>query len=194
MKGAITRAVLVALLSAATATAAAGEGHPPVASSAGCVTRQCHASLLEAAAASGGGSVHPPAATGDCGSCHDLGLPAARFVKGAPAREDKGAGKARSWDLVLCSACHGGGPLGKDSRAGATGFAAGTRNLHALHVQAGLGGACLPCHDPHAARQPKLLRDRIPTRGGAQIAQEFSAEAQGGRCKTGCHAPKGYRR
>ena len=77
---------------------------------------------------------------------------------------------------------------------GTTGFADGKRNLHALHVQAGRGRRCLPCHDPHAARQPKLLRERIPARREAQIAQEFRGEPKGGWCKTGCHAPKSYRR
>jgi len=194
LKCSVELTALFALLSAATVSATPARNHPPVAAAAGCVTRQCHAARLESAAASGGGSVHPPAATGDCASCHDVALRTAHFVKGAPSGEEVGGGSARAWDLALCSECHGERPLGKDGRGWTTGFADGARNLHALHAQAGLGGSCLPCHDPHAARQPKLLRERIPTRGGARIAQQFRGEPQGGRCTTGCHAPKRYRR
>jgi predicted CXXCH cytochrome family protein len=116
------------------------------------------------------------------------------FVKGAPAGGAAGPESARAWDLALCSGCHDEGLLAPNAPATATGFVDGTRNLHALHVQAGRGRRCLPCHDPHAARQPKLLRERIPARGKARIAQEFRGEPRGGWCKTGCHAPKAYKR
>jgi len=156
------------------------------------VTDQCHARLLEAGAT---GSRHDPFSSGDCRACHDLALAAeARFVKGAPAGGADGPESARAWDVALCSGCHGEGLLASAAPAGATGFRDGKRNLHALHVQAGRGRRCLPCHDPHAAHQPKLLRERIPARGGAQIAQQFRGEPQGGWCKTGCHAPKSYKR
>ena len=36
--------------------------------------------------------------------------------------------------------------------------------------------------------------ERIPARGKARIAQEFRGELKGGWCKTGCHAPKAYKR
>lgn len=174
--------------------AAAGAGHPAVAARAACVTRQCHARLLEPDPAARGRSVHQPAADGDCASCHDLALPSgARFVKGAPAGGD-GAGRADGWDLALCAGCHDEALAAKDAPAGATGFVDGKKNLHALHVQAARGPRCLPCHGPHAAPQALLLRARIPARGGVVIPQEFRAETNGGWCRTGCHAPKGYRR
>ena len=186
---------LVLLLSAATVCTAAEQRHPPVASGESCVTRQCHWRLLDAASGASAGSVHQPVAAGDCASCHDLALPAtARSVKGAPDDGDAGPESARAWDVALCSGCHGVAFLAPDAPSGATGFADGKRNLHAHHVQAGRGRRCLPCHSPHAAGQPKLLRERIPARGGAQIAQQFRAEPKGGWCKTGCHAPKNYRR
>ena len=175
--------------------AAAGPTHPVVAAGAGCVTRLCHAPRLELAAAARGGSTHQPAVEGDCTSCHDLALTAeVRFVKGAPDGRADGPGGSRTWDLDLCLGCHGEALLAATDTAGATGFADGRRNLHALHVQAGRGRRCLTCHDPHAARQPKLLRELIPARGNARIAQEFRGDPGGGQCKTGCHAPKSYRR
>lgn len=174
---------------------AAGKRHPATGPPGDCLTPQCHERLLGAAAGARGGSVHQPAAAGDCASCHDLGLSAAwRFVKGAPEGADDGRGGARAWDIALCGDCHGAGLLAAPAPQGATGFADGKRNLHAHHVQAGRGRRCLPCHDPHAARQPLLLRERIPARGNAQIAQEFRREPRGGWCKTGCHAPKSYKR
>jgi len=175
---------------------AAGTPHPASGKAGICVTPQCHARLLEApAGAARVGSVHQPAAEGECVSCHDLALPAgARFVKGAPSGDSDSPEAARAWDLALCSGCHGEGLFVQNTPSLETGFADGNRNLHALHVQAGRGRRCLPCHDPHAARQEKLLRERIPTRGKARIAQEFRGEPKGGWCKTGCHAPKRYAR
>jgi len=193
LKGTTKLSVLVGMVSAA--AVCAGAGHPTIADEAGCVTTQCHARLLEAATGARGASVHQPAADGECVSCHDLALPSdVRFVKGAPSGDADGPGAARAWDLALCSGCHGDGLLAQDAASPATRFAAGNRNLHALHVQAGRGRRCLPCHDPHAARQAKLLRERIPARGKARIAQEFRGEPKGGWCKTGCHAPKSYTR
>jgi len=172
-----------------------GRGHPSIVTGDGCVTPQCHAGLLEAAAGARRGSVHQPAADGECVFCHDLALPSAvRFVKGAPSRAADGSGNAGAWDLALCSRCHGEGLVTPNAPASATGFTDGERNLHALHVRVGRGRRCLSCHDPHAARQEKLLRERILTRGKARIAQEFRGMPKGGWCKTGCHAPKSYER
>jgi len=174
---------------------ATGIPHPAIGKAGMCVTPQCHARLFEASSGPRAGTVHQPAAEGDCASCHDLALPSgARFVKGAPSGDDDSPEAARAWDLALCSGCHGEGLLAPNAPATATGFSDGKRNLHTLHVQAGRGRRCLPCHDPHAARQPKLLRELIPTRGKARIAQEFRGEPKGGWCKTGCHAPKRYAR
>lgn len=198
LKGTTILQGLVVVLSAAAvcasaAGAAAGRSHPAVAAGAGCVTAACHARPATIAGAAG--SSHEPFAEGDCRSCHDLALDAgARFVRGAPSGPGDAAAGARAWDLALCTGCHGEELLAPAASAAATGFADGTRNLHALHVQAGRGRRCLPCHHPHAARQPKLLRELIPARGNARIAQQFRGEPQGGWCKTGCHAPKRYTR
>lgn len=171
----------------------AANRHPPIDEKQACVTQSCHAA--SARAPGGTGSVHDPYSTGDCVSCHDLALTSeVRFVRGAPSSGDNRPESARAWDLALCSGCHGEGLLAPTAPAMATGFADGGRNLHALHVQAGRGRRCLPCHDPHAAGQPKLLREWIPARRGVQVAQQFRGEPQGGWCKTGCHAPKSYRR
>ena len=137
--------------------------------------------------------MHKPAADGECAACHDLALSAeARFVKGAPTAA--GPEDGRGWDVQLCAGCHGDSVASREAGDRATGFRDGGRNLHALHVQAARGPRCLPCHDPHASRQPKLLRERIPARGGVAVPQEFRAEKNGGWCRTGCHAQKGYRR
>jgi len=167
--------------------------HPPIEEKQACVTQSCHAPSGRSSDTVV--SRHDPFSLGDCRSCHDLELAAeARFVRGAPAGPGEGPESARAWDLGLCSGCHGEEFYATNAPTGATGFSDGKRNLHALHVQAGRGRRCLPCHDPHAARQPRLLRDRIPTRGGARIALEFRGAPTGGWCKSGCHAPKSYTR
>jgi len=170
--------------------AAAAGAHPQLAQKQACVTAACHAASRATGA---GGSVHDPFAGGDCAACHDLGLTAVpHFVKGAPAGAAGDREGAAAWDLALCAGCHDEGLLAPDARS--AGFADGKRNLHALHVQAGRGRRCLPCHDPHAAPQAKLLRRQIPARKGVEIPQEFRGEPKGGWCRTGCHAPKSYRR
>jgi predicted CXXCH cytochrome family protein len=189
------RLLLAAGLLCAAPAAAAGAVHPPLSTAGTCVTARCHARLLEPARGTRAISTHQPAADGDCTSCHDVSLPgAAHFVKGAPADAADTPEGAQPWDLALCTGCHDGALAAKDAPAGATGFMDGKRNLHAHHVQAARGPRCLPCHAPHAAAQPLLLRPRIPARGGALIPQEFRAEKGGGWCRTGCHAPKAYRR
>lgn len=158
------------------------------------MTPECHARLAERTPVARGRSAHQPAADGDCASCHDLALAAGtHFLKEAPADGD-GAGRADAWDLALCAGCHDEALAAKDAPPGMTGFTDGRKNLHALHVQAARGPRCLPCHDPHASPQAMLLRERIPARGGVVIPQEFRAEDNGGWCRTGCHAPKSYRR
>lgn len=185
----------IAVLCAATVCAAAGRRHTTVAADAGCVTRQCHTPLPEPARDGAPGTVHQPVADGDCRLCHDLDVAGgARFVRGVPAGADEGPESGRAWDLRLCAGCHGEALYARESPPGATGFAAAARNLHALHVQAGRGRRCLTCHDPHRSRQPWLLREQIPARGGARVSQQFRGEPKGGWCKTGCHAPKSYRR
>jgi predicted CXXCH cytochrome family protein len=190
-------AALVAVLPGAARVASAPPParHPPVAAGAGCVTRECHARLPGQTARDGAGSVHQPAAAGECVACHDLALaPGTRFVRGAPAGGGEGPAGGRGWDQALCLGCHGEEPFAGGSPPGATAFADGSRNLHALHVQAGRGRRCLTCHEAHASRQARLLRELLPSRGSARIPQEFRGEPQGGWCRTGCHAPKGYRR
>jgi predicted CXXCH cytochrome family protein len=167
--------------------------HPRVDATQACVSQSCHAPLGEKPAA--GGAVHDPFSGGDCVSCHDLAsAPEAHYVRGAPAAPGEAAGSVLAWDLALCSGCHGEGLYARDAPPRTTGFADGSRNLHALHVQAGRGRRCLTCHEPHASAQPCLLRERIPARGGARISQQFRGEPKGGWCKTGCHAPKRYTR
>lgn len=188
-------AALVAAGVSLGASRAFSAAHPALSAGEGCVTARCHARLLEPARGARAASTHQPVADGDCASCHDLGLSGggSHFVKGAPAGDESPAG-AQPWDVALCTGCHGEALAAKDAPAGATGFMDGKRNLHAHHVQAARGPRCLPCHAPHAAAQPLLLRLRIPGRGTVLIPQEFRAEQGGGWCRTGCHAPKAYRR
>jgi len=124
-----------------------------------------------------------------------LALPAqARFVKGAPEGGGDGPAGPRGWDQALCAECHDESLAARNAPPGATGFADGGRNLHALHVQAGRGRRCLVCHDPHASSQAWLLREVLPARGSARITQVFRRDPKGGWCRTGCHAPKLYTR
>lgn len=182
---------VAALLLAAPAAAAP---HPRVGGGDACSAGQCHSGFAAAPAA--GRSAHDPAASGECAACHDLSLPAGgRYLRGAtPAAQQARARGDKAWDVVLCSGCHGGIMASRSGQAPETAFAAGKRDLHVLHVMAAQGRGCVSCHDPHAAPQPHLLRAAIPARGTVKIPQSFRQEERGGWCRTGCHAPKSYRR
>jgi predicted CXXCH cytochrome family protein len=180
-----------ALLWAVVSAPAAAAPHPRAEGGAACLSGTCHAALGKELAA--GASAHDPAASGDCRACHDLALAGApAFVRGAVAEGAEPPAGGRAWDTALCAGCHA-GRLAAEGGA-ATRFADGARNLHYLHVRASQGRGCLTCHDPHASAQARLLRTEIPARGGVKIPQRFAGTKGGGRCQTGCHAPKEYAR
>lgn len=188
-----TRPLLLAALLLAADPAGAAR-HPPVGERDACSARQCHPGI--AAAPAGARSAHEPAASGECRACHDLALPpGGRYLRGVAAerRESRARGD-QAWDVVLCSGCHERLLAARPDQAPETAFAAGRRDLHLLHVRAAQGRGCISCHDPHAAPQPHLLRAEIPARGTVKIPQSFRQEERGGWCRTGCHAPKSYRR
>lgn len=141
--------------------------------------------------------MHEPVLAGECRACHDLDLAAGPpFVRGFPADQtSSGRRGVKVWDAVLCGGCHEDQRLAPVSGPASTGFRDGEENLHDVHIAAGgKGRVCLTCHDPHAASQLHLLRAEIAASGTLKIRQQFRELPSGGRCRTGCHAPKIYNR
>ena len=103
----------------------------------------------------------------------------------------------------LCLECHDEAALTDPERGGDTGFADGTRNLHALHLrnrvsQSELGTrvqpgiTCRNCHDPHATESPKLIRRVLDCNGVPCLQIEFKKIGAGGKCLGGCHINQSY--
>jgi len=152
-----------------------------------CLT--CHASSLTA-----GASVHEPVANGECGACH--------APHAAPHRRLLVRNYSESFYLpystahfALCFGCHP-ADLALDVRTVTlTGFRNGDGNLHFVHVAKNdVGRSCKVCHDPHAARQERLIKERVPGFGRWEIPISFTRTSTGGSCVAGCHKPKAYDR
>lgn len=141
-----------------------------------------------------GVSIHGPVAGGGCTDCHaPHGSPYYRILKNAfpeqfylPYSQD---------NFALCFDCHTEN-LAQDKRTDTlTGFRNGDHNLHHLHInKSDKGRSCKTCHDPHAARQPRLVKERIPGFGSWEIPIRYTKTDTGGTCVAGCHKPKSYDR
>ena len=147
-------------------------------------------------------TIHDPVREGDCGACHPAHgaanqhlltrpFPIEQYVLYAPGR------------YGLCLECHDEGALTDPERGGDTGFADGTRNLHALHLrdrvsQSELGTrvqpgvTCRNCHDPHATESPRLIRRVLDCNGVPCLQIEFKKIGAGGKCLGGCHITQSY--
>lgn len=97
----------------------------------------------------------------------------------------------------LCFGCHEDIILKDKTTESATNFRNGTTNLHFLHVvKKKKGRSCIACHEPHASRQPLLVRESVPfgNSGRHKLSIAFTVTDTGGTCVVGCHKPKTYDR
>jgi len=136
---------------------------------------------------------HGPILDGDCTSCHNgHGGPYPKLLDAAypesfyaPYSEDR---------YALCFQCHDAAAFASERTESDTGFRDGDRNLHFLHVNRNpKGRSCRACHDPHATRGPKHVRESVPF-GSWEIPIRFRATETGGSCAPGCHRPYRYDR
>ncbi|OFZ18985.1 MAG: hypothetical protein A2X94_13635 [Bdellovibrionales bacterium GWB1_55_8] len=139
--------------------------------------------------------VHGALAAG-CTSCHSPhGSDHQKLLKGSYSTAEHqpfpGAGA-----FSLCFGCHDAGLL-EPAGAASTGFRNGSTNLHWVHV-ANAGGAttgkewgrtCRICHEPHAADQPRLIKNEL---GPYRVPMRYEAFSTGGQCTSSCHMPKSY--
>jgi predicted CXXCH cytochrome family protein len=149
-----------------------------------------------------GESTHDPVGGGDCAACHPAhgsaneGLLSGTYPVEQYVEFDAGR-------YGLCLDCHDEGALTDPGRAGDTGFADGTRNLHALHLRDRVstsevgtrvqpGVACRNCHDPHAADGPRLIRRVLDCNGVPCLQIEYRKVGAGGKCVGGCHITQSY--
>ncbi|NTU41694.1 MAG: cytochrome C [Nitrospirales bacterium] len=94
----------------------------------------------------------------------------------------------------LCFSCHEKTLVLDATTKTLTGFRNGDMNLHFKHVnKADKGRTCRACHDPHATRNPKHIRDAVPF-GAWGLPINYTKTETGGQCSPGCHQTFRYDR
>jgi predicted CXXCH cytochrome family protein len=137
-------------------------------------------------------SLHAPMKEGDCSACHrahgsphpdllETPLPTAFYAEYEAAL------------YAACYKCHEKSAIESEENT-QTDFRNGTQNLHYLHVfQGKKGHTCRVCHQPHAAKQARLIRQKI-TFGKWEMPLTLTVTQTGGSCATGCHPTFEYDR
>ncbi len=141
----------------------------------------------------GNPNAHGPIRQKDCGSCHEAhGSSNFRLLRQAYPRPFYAPFDVTQYGL--CFACHQQTLVLDRQTTTLTGFRNGPRNLHFLHVNKwDKGRTCRACHETHASRRPKHIREGVPF-GKWEIPINFEVTRAGGRCAPGCHAPFAYDR
>lgn len=129
----------------------------------------------------------------NCKNCHTThGSDYPHLLRAAYSTEYFNSYGADKYEL--CFKCHKIDLLLDATTSFNTKFRDGNRNLHFLHVnRENQGRACKFCHEPHASRQPHLIRE-VVTFGGWQLPIDFKVSEDGGGCTPGCHKPQSYDR
>lgn len=136
---------------------------------------------------------HGPVRRADCTACHNPhASPNFRLlVKEYPeffyAPFDLG-------NYDLCFQCHMRDAVLVKEAKGLTNFRHGNKNLHFVHVnRKDKGRTCRACHEVHASRNPKHIRDKVPFgSGGWEFDLNYQRTVTGGRCAPACHKPHEY--
>ncbi len=135
---------------------------------------------------------HAPVEAKDCSACHKThgGDNFRLLVKAYPPNfyapyDPK--------NYALCYACHNERVVSEEETTTLTGFRDGTKNLHYVHVHRDRGRTCRACHEVHAAKQAKRVRDSVPYGPkGWQLQVNFMKTPTGGTCAKTCHETKTY--
>lgn len=142
-----------------------------------------------------GTSLHGPVAQNNCAACHMIhgGDNFRMLMREYPPEFYAGFAEER---YALCFSCHDKQLVLNSHTTALTDFRNGDLNLHFLHVnRKRKGRTCRACHDTHAGRHEKHIRDSVPFGpGGWELPIGFEKTDTGGRCSPGCHAPYAYDR
>jgi predicted CXXCH cytochrome family protein len=94
---------------------------------------------------------------------------------------------------ALCFGCHNEKVVSEAVTTALTGFRDGSKNLHYTHVVRERGRTCRACHEVHAAKQAKRIRENVPYGpAGWLLNIGFTRTATGGTCIRTCHESKSY--
>jgi predicted CXXCH cytochrome family protein len=136
---------------------------------------------------------HEPIREDKCADCHQPhGSEHRRLLAGAFPTTLYASFDVEAY--ALCFSCHKRALVTRRSTRDSTGFRDGDRNLHYLHVnKAKRGRTCRVCHELHAGRQERLIRQKV--RYGAWLMpMNFEPSEEGGSCLPGCHKLRTYDR
>jgi predicted CXXCH cytochrome family protein len=135
---------------------------------------------------------HQPFGEGKCSECHDPhGSDFSRILNAFYPPRFYSEFNVNNYKL--CFQCHDSSLAETKVTGKATGFRDGTRNLHYLHVNLKKGRTCRACHEVHAGKGEKLIRDYVPF-GKWKLPLNFNKTAAGGTCTPGCHKTYTYNR
>jgi predicted CXXCH cytochrome family protein len=135
---------------------------------------------------------HAPLESGECRGCHDPH--GSDFFKILNASYPPRFYAEFSVDKYeLCFQCHDSSAITTAVTDRATDFRDGTRNLHYVHVNLKKGRTCRACHEVHAGKSEKLIRETTPF-GSWSLPPGFKKAPDGGSCSPGCHKPFTYDR
>lgn len=136
---------------------------------------------------------HGPVADGDCVACHDPhASPYYRVLK--EQYPSKYYSPFSFENYALCFSCHDKTFILNEQTEWLTGFRDGSRNLHFLHVnKPEKGRKCTNCHDVHASKGPKHIRE-TSIFGTWEMELMFEKTETGGSCDPGCHKRRSYDR
>lgn len=136
---------------------------------------------------------HSPVRQGDCAACHNPhGTDNFRILRRAyPPQFYAPFAKEQ---YALCFGCHEPTLALEPATQKLTNFRNGEKNLHFVHVnRPDKGRTCRACHETHASKRPKQIRESAPF-GRWEIPTNYEKSETGGRCAPGCHVPRGYDR
>ncbi|UCG32033.1 MAG: cytochrome c3 family protein [Phycisphaerales bacterium] len=142
-----------------------------------------------------GTSLHGPIAQRSCVACHQIhGGNIFRLLFKEYPPEFYAPFLEESY--ALCFACHNRELVLDPRTGGLTDFRNGDLNLHYLHVNKDIKGrTCRACHETHASRKAKHIRDSVPFgTGGWKLPINYEKTETGGGCRPGCHRPSRYDR
>lgn len=135
---------------------------------------------------------HKPLENGDCLGCHDPhGSDSFKILAGSyPATFYS---EFNTDNYQLCFKCHNSLLAELKVTDGATNFRDGTQNLHYVHINLKKGRTCRACHEVHAGKNKKMIRNHVPF-GKWSLPINFDKTATGGSCTPGCHKTYNYNR
>lgn len=135
---------------------------------------------------------HEPVRERDCGACHRThgGDRPRLLVADLP---DKLHAPYDRRAYALCFGCHNDRLVSEAETTTFTRFRDGARNLHAVHVNRERGLTCRACHEAHASRQARHVRESVAYgSGGYVLMLGYVRTATGGTCAKACHDEKTY--